>query len=64
MGVAVALELLVEEVDIEEEVRDRVLIHQGDIPAREEVLWAGGGGRSEVVYGNRNEFPTMLAERP
>ena len=36
--VAVALELLVDEVDVEQEVRDRVLIHHGDVASREEVL--------------------------
>ena len=36
--VTVALELLVDKVDIEEEVRNRVLIHHRDVAPREEVL--------------------------
>ena len=38
MRMTVAPELLVEEVDVEQEVRDRVLVHHGDVTSREEVL--------------------------
>ena len=49
MGVAVALELLVEEVDVQEEVGDRVLVHHRDVAPREEVL--------ENAHVKRNQFP-------
>lgn len=38
VGVVVPLELLVEEVHVQEEVRDGVLVHHRDVAAREEVL--------------------------